>query len=148
MFQSFALVAVAYYGAPALGGEVPVLSEAAAWTVVSSGTLVYTTMTLFVASLLSPVWRRRMFTEHRNMAIHFRSYIWNNNVYRAYGDTLDDHRAYALHRINVHYWRGCPRVKAWLAEKWPEWQVHPPSWFTAEWKRLIPAEMLSEGAAH
>ena len=146
MLQSIALVAVAYYGASALGGEVPVLlPEATAWTVLSGGMLVYTAMTLCMASLLSPVWRRRMFTDHRNMFIHFRSYIWNNNVYDDV--TLDDHRARALDWITVNYWRGCPGVKAWLTEKWPEWQVHPPSWFTAEWKRRIPAEMLPEGAA-
>ena len=61
-----------------------------------------------------------------NPARHFSEYIWENNIYYHFGDEIDDHRAEAI-TLNFipKYYLHDKRVKKWIAEKWPQWEVDP-----------------------
>ena len=78
------------------------------------------------------------------MRDHFKEYIWEHNVYRDLGPSMDDHRAYALVGWRPCHWDEAA-VGAWLEERWDAWVAAPPPWFTPQWveatipERLLPA---------
>ena len=72
-----------------------------------------------------------------NVARHFLIMCGDTNMYPDWGTTMDDHRARALFMFAPKYYLHDPRIKSWLAEKWPVWEINPPSWFDEKFKASL-----------
>ena len=95
-----------------------------------------------------PFFHKMILKSKYTAAMHFRYYIWVNNVYDKYGPSMDDHRACALDTFLVEYWWR-EGVMEWLEEKWETWLTQAesgtaPAWFDRRWRSKIPLGMLPE----
>ena len=74
---------------------------------------------------------------------HFSSWVWEDNVYAAWGTDMDDHRANAISDTCIpKYYKHDLRVKEWLDSKWDEWERNPPSWYDDAFLQSLPVEWV------